>query len=61
MSDILDKSARQQEVIMESLLKVRRDVPDIVPTGKCHYCDEDIEMPKLFCDGDCADDYDKYM
>lgn len=60
MSDILDKSTRQQEVVMKSLLSVRKEVPDIKPTGRCHYCDEDIEEPKLFCDGDCADDFEKY-
>lgn len=32
---------------------------DLKPNGKCHNCGEDITMPQLFCDSDCAEDYQK--
>lgn len=61
MSDIIDKSTRQQELILESLIQQRAEVPKLFHSGRCHFCDEDVESPKLFCNGDCADDYDKQM
>lgn len=33
--------------------------PKLVPTGECHYCFEEVGTKQLFCDSDCAKDYDR--
>lgn len=30
----------------------------LVPDGECHWCSEDIEPPRVFCDGGCATEWD---
>lgn len=30
----------------------------IIPTGHCHYCEAPTQTPKLFCDGECAEEYE---
>lgn len=32
---------------------------DLKPNGVCHNCKEPVEHPQLFCDSDCAEDYQK--
>lgn len=32
---------------------------DLEPEGYCHYCGEDIESPKLFCNGEHAAIFEK--
>ena len=59
MSDILEKSAEHQELILQSLITAKKSTGGITPNGKCHYCLEEVASPKLFCDGDCATDHDR--
>lgn len=59
MSDNLDRSAEHQELILKSQIATRKDTGNVTPTGTCHYCKESVAQPKLFCDGDCADDFDR--
>lgn len=61
MSDDIERATRDHAVVLESLIKVRRDVPNIRHTGKCHYCEAKVDPPKLYCSGDCATDHDKEM
>ena len=32
---------------------------DLKPVGACHNCNEQVDGTKLFCDQDCAEDYEK--
>lgn len=60
MSDDLDRATRAQDIILSSLISHRVDIPRITHIGVCNYCGEVVESPKLFCNGDCADDFEKY-
>lgn len=37
---------------------VQRTEYRINASGHCHYCEALIEPPKLFCDGECAEEYE---
>lgn len=28
-------------------------------TGHCYYCDDDVNQPRVFCDVDCRDDWER--
>jgi len=32
--------------------------PTLTHTGQCHFCEAEVEAPKLFCDGHCAKRYE---
>lgn len=55
MSDNIDRASREIDRFLESQVnKTRNQVENIQANGLCHYCEESIEYPKLFCDGECA-------
>lgn len=58
MTGVVDRAHREQMFQEEMALARRKHVPGIKPNGTCHYCLEKIEHPKLFCDGDCASDFE---
>jgi hypothetical protein len=31
--------------------------PALHPRGTCHYCEETVSVPMLFCSADCAQDH----
>lgn len=56
-----DRASKESEYILDRQLEESRKlVPLITHTGYCHSCEEEVEAPKLFCNGDCADDFEKY-
>jgi len=55
--DEIDRANAQAELLLALQLKVRR--PVLLPTGCCHNCDHGLCPPKLFCDSDCRDDWQR--
>jgi len=44
------------------LANARANTPRLTPKEACYNCDEPLvhEPHRLFCDKDCADDFEKY-
>lgn len=60
MPDLVDLVNDQQQHILDLRIKnARQSQNTLRPKGRCYFCDEDVEQPRLFCDADCASDYDK--
>lgn len=57
MADIIDQANDHVEMEMAFLLRRRRAT--IHPVGFCYYCETRIRDGLLFCDTDCAVDYEK--
>lgn len=45
------------EIIEMGILQAR-SAPVLRPRGRCYFCDEPVEHPLLFCDMDCAQDFE---
>lgn len=59
MSDHADNAdSRIYRTIAAGLAAARR-APALQPDCRCHFCDEVVEVGRLFCDQDCRDDYEK--
>jgi hypothetical protein len=61
--DQVDRSFHEQEsAITESIRIARISKPEIQPTGVCHNktCLEDVKPNQLFCNSDCANEYQRY-
>lgn len=59
--DELDRAARLEELERTSCVnRVRAQGagPKLEPMGECHYCGEEVDPPRLFCDKTCAQAYD---
>ena len=59
---VVDESDQATEVEMRdtqlAIEHARRSV--VIPfTGKCYNCDEQLETPYRWCNGDCRDDWEK--
>lgn len=60
--DIFDKASEREQQDRELALNTQRDraVRDtLIPTGRCYFCEGDISAGRLFCDGDCRDDFER--
>ena len=57
MSDIADDAERREEQHRADALKVR--LPTLKACGACHSCTTPIRDGLLFCDKDCADDWER--
>lgn len=55
MPDIADLAEGSVEIYSTPLQRTEFRVQ---PSGQCHYCEAHIEKPKLFCDGECAEEYE---
>ena len=52
-----DKSQKLNDDLINS---IRRNANNVLRHNKlCYYCDMDVEIPKVFCNADCRNDYDK--
>lgn len=62
MADEFDKASEiEQEMLAHALSQtLNAPVQKLHPKGTCYNCLEEIEKPKLFCDAECAEDYEKY-
>ena len=51
-------SEREQELREDAIAAARRaNANRPQPNGACHWCAEEVGPGKVFCDADCADDY----
>lgn len=60
-SDEMDRATALSALILESqIAAVRSAVGVRLPAiGVCHSCDAPVDGGRLFCDGECAADYEK--
>jgi hypothetical protein len=58
MSDEADRSDQKIADAIEQAIMQARSAPALRPNGKCHFCDEPVAAPLLFCDMDCAQDFE---
>jgi hypothetical protein len=67
MADEVDMANDSVERALEQALRQIRSAPAMAPKGFCYFCDEPLEpiedngrlVPRLFCDRDCADDWER--
>jgi len=66
MADEIDRANEQSERWLKQALSATAQAgPRLEPQGRCHFCSEPfsgkdaLAAKKLFCDADCAADYDK--
>ena len=62
MTDIFDRASDAEERDRELALKTQRaraERDKLIPTGRCYFCEGDIPAGRLFCDGDCRDDFER--
>lgn len=58
--DDADRTSDREEIEMAQALKaVSNRKREIEPNGACHFCEEAVLQDKLFCDSDCAQDWEK--
>ena len=57
--DEVDLAQKQNERATEAALTYRKPVPKIAPVGECHFCGDEVEGFKLFCNGQCAARYER--
>lgn len=57
MDDADRADARIENVVDDALAEARRK-PRLIAAGFCHYCAETVQPGHLFCDKECASDYD---
>lgn len=59
MANNADRAQGTMDQLESKILAVRKHVPNIKPKGTCHYCKDEVNELQLFCDGDCAGDYER--
>jgi len=57
VADIIDDANDQAEMILAISLRERK--PVLPRIGCCHNCEHPLPMDRLFCDADCAQDWEK--
>lgn len=59
MADIADRSDDNiTNVVADGIARARRELAaSLPPIGICHWCLEDVNADQVFCDQDCADDW----
>jgi hypothetical protein len=56
--DDADKSDQRIADAVEQAITQARSAPALRPRGRCHFCDECVIGRLLFCDRDCAEDFE---
>ena len=61
MPDEIDLANEQAERWLNQALANRSQQPKLAVKGSCHYCEADFAAgdERLFCDSECAQDYEK--
>lgn len=62
--DDVDRAAIKTETEIDDAIAHARHAlttRSLQPVGACHWCNESISGQRLFCDGECADDYAAQM
>lgn len=61
--DDLDRITAQDEQLMELRIKGAHQNAaerELQPIGRCHWCLDGVDGDKVFCDEDCASDYQRH-
>lgn len=59
MSDNVDHTNNVTELFLREAMSNRNKArQQLIPTGLCYYCEEDVKSGELFCNQNCRDDYD---
>jgi hypothetical protein len=58
MADAADRADSETDAAFAEALWQARRAPALRPKGACHFCDEPVEAPKLFCSLECAEDFE---
>lgn len=60
--DVIDRADTEVlSGIQEAIYQSGKNLFKLKPKGLCHYCDDPVEYPKLYCNSDCASDHDKLI
>lgn len=59
MSDHADVSDQHIETFLATAIAKARRQTRLESDGRCAFCDEPVDIGKVFCDRDCRDDYEK--
>lgn len=58
--DVVDRASQEEENVLAIQIRLATKVEHkLVPNGKCFYCDEEVQSPKLFCNAFCSEDHEK--
>lgn len=55
--DDADASDERIAIAVQQAVEQARRAPALRPKSRCHYCDEAIGYPLLFCEKACAEDF----
>jgi len=59
MSTVVDYgSDNGMQFVEDSIERVRQKARKRTYSGFCHYCGEEVQGKKPFCNAECRDDYD---
>lgn len=61
--DVADVAFTESESALNYHLginRTRRSERSVKPEGFCHYCEDEVEGEKLFCDGKCASLFERH-
>ena len=59
MADDADRAQDQIEAELAHARSAAQTKLKLLPMGQCHNCDEPLRGEKLFCDQECAEDFEK--
>jgi len=60
--DVVDRASQEEENVLAIQIRQATKVEHkLVAKGKCHYCDEEVVSPKLFCNTFCSEDHEKEL
>ena len=60
--DVADNAFLEMESTIKyqiHLAKRQKNVRSVKPEGYCHYCEEEVEGERLFCNGKCASSFER--
>ncbi|TQE92956.1 MAG: DUF2116 family Zn-ribbon domain-containing protein [Spiribacter salinus] len=56
--DDVDRAANLQADLNRNAATARKPESGLAPEGWCHECGEDVDGRRLFCNSECADQYE---
>lgn len=59
MADEIDQANELADLALNIALRNMSAGQKIAPRGTCYYCEAVVTEKQLFCDAECAGDYDK--
>jgi len=59
MTDIYDQASDREEQDRNLAIEHHRKAnKSLLPVGSCYFCDSAINESRIFCDKECADDWE---